>query len=308
MDNGSTGEEWYPSRWGPTDVLGAVNLMTPDSVRASLALVARGRIYDLSHVLHGEMPVPSLHGQFFANTNYTLENGVEWHERNFGEMMNGYSAQNLRISMSDHSGTHIDQLNHVGIRQPDGDFLLYNGIRNRDVVSSFGTTKLGAEELPPLICRGILVDVAKYLKVEMLPAGYAISPEELDSALADQGVTVEQGDAVLVHTGWGKNWDDPEKMHAGEPGLAKACASWAVTQNIICWGTDQFGTDPIPFETPGEALPMHQEMLTKNGIRLIENIRMDEIVQDEAYAFCLIAAPLKIKGGTGSPVRLLALV
>ncbi len=209
--------------------------------------------------------------------------------------------------MSDHAGTHIDQLNHVGIKQADGDFLLYNGIPNREVISSFGTRKLGAEEMPPLICRGVLVDVARHRGMDMLPEGYAISPDELDSALREQGVEVREGDAVLVHTGWGKNWNEPEKMFAGEPGLGKACGGWAIERNIVCWGIDQFGTDPIPFETPGEALPMHLEMLTKNGIRLIENIRMDDIVQEELYEFCLIAAPLKIRGGTASPIRLLAL-
>ena len=81
-----------------------------------------------------------------------------------------------------------------------------------------------------------------------------------------------------------------------------------VDKKIVCWGVDQFATDPIPFEREGEALPMHLEMLTKSGIRLMENIYMEEIARDKMYEFCIIAAPLKIKGGTGSPVRLLALV
>jgi kynurenine formamidase len=304
----TSGGSWFPSRWGADDELGAMNLITPESIVSALALVQKGQIYDLSYVLDAEMPVPSFHGQFFANTHYMLENAVEWHETNFGTVTNGYSAQNLRLSMSDHSGTHIDQLNHVGVQQEDGEFLLYNGIRNADIISSFGTTRLGIEDMPPLICRGILIDVAGYRGVEMLPAGYAISPEELDAALAQQGVEARVGDAVLVHTGWSKLWDDPAKMNSGEPGLGKACAQWAVEHEIVSWGIDQFGTDAIPFETPGEALPMHIEMLTKHGIRLMEMIKVDELLRDRVYEFCLIAAPLKIKGGTGSPVRLLALV
>jgi len=301
-------ERWYPSRWGPDDVLGSFNLISPQSVLAALRLAKQGKIYDLSHTLDQDMPVPGFHGQFFANTQYTLENGVEWHDRHIGKMRNGYSAQNLRIAMSDHSGTHIDQLNHVGIMQENGEFLVYNGIRNRDIISSFGTTRLGIEQLPPLIGRGVFIDVCGHKGVEMLPAGYAIQPEELEAALQAQGVEVREGDTVLVHTGWGKNWRDPEKMLSGEPGLGKACAAWAVEKNIVSWGTDQFATDPIPFERPGEALPMHLEMLTKAGIRLIENIYMEELARDRVYEFCVIAAPLKFKGGTGSPIRLLALV
>lgn len=299
---------WYPSRYGADDVLGAMNLITPESILAALALVKQGKVYDLAFVLDQDMPVPGFHGAFFANTQYTLENGVEWHNRVIGNMKNGYSAQNLRLAMSDHSGTHIDQLNHVGIQQENGEFLVYNGIRNRDIVSSFGTTKLGAEYMPPLIGRGVLIDVATHKGVDMLPAGYAISPAELEAALAAQGTVVRGGDTVLVHTGWGRNWNNPDKMLSGEPGLGKACAEWAVKKNIVCWGVDQFATDPIPFEFEGEALPMHLEMLTKNGIRLMENIYMEQIVRDKVYEFCIFAAPLKIRGGTGSPVRLLALV
>ena len=301
-------KKWYPSRWGADDVIGAMNLITPAAILKALALVKQGKVYDLSHVLDQDMPVPGFHGSYFANTQYTLENGVEWHDRFIGKMNNGYSAQNLRLSMSDHSGTHIDQLNHVGELQENGEFLVYNGIRNLDIIDSFGTKKLGIEHMPPLIGRGVLIDVAGYKGVDYLPIGYSISPQELDDTLLSQNVVVREGDTVLVNTGWGRHWHDTAKILLGEPGLGKACADWAVDKNIVSWGVDQFATDPIPFELEGEALPMHIAMLTKSGIRLIENIYMEEIVRDKIYEFCIIGAPLKFKGGTGSPIRLLALV
>lgn len=301
-------DNWYPSRFGKDDVVGAFNLITPASILKALRIVKQGKVYDLSHNLDQDMPVPGFHGSFFANTQYTLENGVEWHDRVIGKMSNGYSAQNMRLAISDHSGTHIDQLNHVGQMQENGEFLVYNGLRNLDIIDTFGTKKLGIEMMPPMIARGVLIDVAGHNGVEILPAGYAIQPAELDAALKAQGTRVEEGDVVLVHTGWGKHWGDAEKTLSGEPGLGKACAQWAIDHNIICWGCDQFATDPIPFEHPGEALPMHIAMLTKAGIRLMENVRMTEIVDDKVYEFLIFAAPLKIKGATGSPVRLLALV
>jgi kynurenine formamidase len=301
-------DSWYPSRWGAEDILGSFNLVTPASIAAAFAMVKSGIVYDLSHVLDQDMPVPGFHGAFFANTQYSLENGKDWHDAVLGVSENGFSAQNLRLQISDHSGTHIDQLNHVGQLQPNGEFLVYNGIRNKDIIDSFGTKRLGIEQMPPLISRGVFADVCGHQGVEMLPAGYCISPEELDDVFAAQGVEVREGDAVLVHTGWGKNWHDREKMLSGEPGLAMACARWAVEKNIVTWGTDQFATDPLPFEQPGVSLPMHIEMLTKAGIRLIENIYMEELAREKVYEFCLIAAPLKIRGGTGSPVRLLAAI
>lgn len=301
-------DNWYPSRFGKGDVVGALNLITPASIINAMQLVKKGNVYDLSFVMDQNIPVPGFHGQYFANTQYTLENGVEWHDRAIGKMTNGYSAQNLRLAISDHSGTHIDQLNHVGQMQENGDFLVYNGLRNRDIIDTFGTKNLGIELMPPIIARGILIDIASQKGVNMLPAGYAIQPDELDDVLASQGTAVKEGDVVLVHTGWGRNWHSPEKMLSGEPGIGKACAGWALDHNIICWGLDQFATDPIPFEFPGEALPMHIAMLTKAGIRLIENINMEEIVRDKVYEFLTIAAPLKIRGATGSPIRLLALI
>ena len=257
---------WYPSKYGADDILGAMNLITPRTIVEAVSLIKNGIIYDLSHNLDQEMPIPGFHGAFFANTQFTLENGAEWHDKYLGEMKNGYSAQNLRIAMSDHSGTHIDQLNHVGIKQENGEYLIYNGIRNRDAIDTFGTRKLGIETMPPLITRGILIDVAGFKGVDFLEAGYAIQPNELDGALAAQGINVKRGDTVLVHTGWGRFWTDAAKTLSGEPGLGRACATWAVDHDIICWGCDQAAIDVFPFETEGEALPMHLEMLTKAGI------------------------------------------
>ena len=299
----------FPSRWGPDDQLGALNLVTPETTLAALAMIEQAKMYDLTHVLEPEMPVPDFHGRFFANTQFTLENGEEWHNKYLGVMKNGYSAQNLRINMSDQSGTHIDNLNHVGQKQPNGEFLTYNNIRNKDIIDSFGTRKLGMEGVPAFIARGILLDVAGHLGKEILPAGYAIQPHELDATRASQGGTeVRRGDVVFVHTGWGRHWDDPETQLSGEPGLGKACAEWANRHDILMWGLDQFAVDPLPFETEGEALPMHIEMLNKSGIRLIENVYLEEIAREKVHEFCVIGAPMRIKGGTGSPIRLLAMI
>jgi kynurenine formamidase len=88
--------------------------------------------------------------------------------------------------------------------------------------------------MPPLITRGVLVDVAGFKGVEYLNAGYAIQPAELDAALAGQGTQVKKGDTVLVHTGRGRLWKDPAKTLSGEPGLRRACAKWAIDHEIVC--------------------------------------------------------------------------
>ena len=117
-------------------------------------------------------------------------------------------------------------------------------------------------------------------------------------------ITVVQGDTVV----WDRVLFHTVTLLSGEPGLGKACAAWANSHDIMMWGLDQFAIDPLPFETEGECLPMHIEMLSKSGIRLIENVYLEEIVREKVYEFCVIGAPLRFKGGTGSPIRLLAMI
>lgn len=296
----------FESKWGRDDQLGAMNLLTPDHLLNGISLVQSGRIYDLAQTLEQGMPAPGFHGGFYANINYTPESGEEWHRVNLGEIENGYSAANMRISMSDQSGTHIDGLNHVSVKV-DGRYLTYGGIPFSDILTTLGTDKLGIERMPPLVTRGVLIDIAAHQGVAELPIGYAIQPEELDSALEHQDLEVSEGDAVLVRCGWGRHWNDPAKYMEGEPGIGRACAEWAVEHGVVAWGMDNFGIDPIPFETPGEALPIHIEMLVKNGIRLLENLDLDGLAGDRVHEFCLIVAPLKIRGATGSPIRPFAL-
>src|SRR5690606_8556349 len=120
--------------------------------------------------------------------------------------------------------------------------------------------------------RGVLLDVAGTLGVENLPAGYGISPAELDRARREANVDIRPGDAVLVNTGWGRYWENPAQYMSGCPGLNADCGSWAVEHEIILWGIDQFCVDPDPWQQEGVALPLHLEMLTRHGIRLFENV------------------------------------
>ena len=182
------------------------------------------------HVMDQDMPVPGFHGSYFANTQYTLENGVEWHDRVIGKMNNGYSAQNLRMAISDHSGTHIDQLNHVGQMQENGEFLVYNGIRNRDIIDTFGTRRLGAEFMPPVVARGVLIDVATRKGVEYLPAGYAIQPGELDETLEAQGTEVRKGDVVLVPQAGAAIGATPKKRFPANRGSERRARSGRLTK------------------------------------------------------------------------------
>ncbi len=295
------------SKWGPDDELGTLNLISSASVLAALSLARTGRVVELGRMLEPGMPVSDFHGAYFANMQYTLDNAAAWHESHRGRPRNGYSAQNMRLSMSDQSGTHIDQLNHVGVRGEDGRYRLYNGLINDDIVSSFGTSRLGAESLPPIICRGVLLDVARS-HGDDLPAGHAVSREDLERILDRSGQELRAGDAVVIRTGWARHWDDPATYVAGEPGLTPECATWLAGFDPLLVGADNFAVDVVPPVHEGELLPVHIELLVEHGIRLVENLDLDELSASGSVEFCFLALPLKLRGATGSPLRPVAVL
>jgi len=172
-----------------------------------------------------------------------------------------------------------------------------------DIATRNGFTKLGVDKIGMLFTRGVLVDVAALKGVDMLPQNYEITMSDLQSALAKEGLTLEPGDAVLIHTGWGKLWGkDNAKYNAGCPGIGVAAAEWLARQDVMLLGSDNFPVEVAPNPDKDLSLPVHQIALAVNGIFLLENLKLDELVAKRAYEFAFIVQPLKIKGGTGSTV------
>jgi kynurenine formamidase len=191
------------SEWGPDDEVDALNRITSSTILKALKLVSKGKVYDLGRVLQYEASINPAHGKFYCNTQFDYDISAEWMKKyRETDITNGYSDMNCRISMSDQSCTHIDSFNHVTVKGEDGVRRSYNRID--PIVTSLGTKRLGAETMKPIISRGVLIDVAGYKGVDMLNVEYTISNNDLQSALSRQNVTVNQGDTVLINTGWGK--------------------------------------------------------------------------------------------------------
>lgn len=299
-----SGEPWFPSKWGADDALGTLNAITPEKVAAASSLVTRGAVYRLSHDLYLEMPIKqSAHGPFYyvvSNRPSDVRPGMADDSRN------KLGATHCRIEMVDHLGTHLDALNHIAF-----DNHFYNGVDAATTVGAHGVRRYGLETIPPIVTRGILVDVAGLKGVSELEPGYAITVDDTERALAGHDLTVTPGDVVLFHTGWSHMWNDADRRATylgSPPGVGFELACWLAERDVAIVAADTLTTEVTPVELEGTTLPVHQLLMVRHGIRLIDNIKSDELARDGVAEFQFVCAALPIRGATGCPVSPLALI
>lgn len=289
----ATPEKRCPSQWGANDQRGAANHMKPETVLKGIRLVKEGKTYELGRVLEPAMPN-------FGTRRYAIHTARSFNPPSENKLLGN---EELVITELGQIGTQFDALPHIAI----GD-LLYNCIRMDDVVTASGFKKLGIENLGGIVTRGVLLDVAAVKGVEMLEAGYEITVANLKEAMKRQGVTLSAGDAVLIHTGWGKLWmKDNARYLESEPGIGIAAAEWLASANPILVGSDNMGIEVHPQVNKDLLFPVHQIMITTHGIFLLENLDLDALARDKTSEFAFVVLPLKIKGGTGSTVAPIAI-
>jgi kynurenine formamidase len=294
------GPAWWPSRWGSADEAGASNWITPEKVLTAVKLVRTGKIYRLGRDYEAGMPLFGARAFVLripgAPTGGVLgTNKVIWHD----EFLATEIGQ---------VGTQFDGLGHIGVAtgEPDDKAAMrfYNGVTEAEMATATGLQKLGVEKVKPLVTRGIVLDMAG-LKGRMLREGEEISVADLQAALMRQGLAeavITPGDAVLIHTGWGSLWmKDNARYGAGEPGIGVEVAKWLAAKQVVLIGADTWGVEVGPSPDAELAFPAHQELITKNGIFLQENLDLSALVAEQAWEFLYVFSPVPIKGATGSP-------
>ena len=287
-----TPEQRCPSKWGADDERGAANLIGPQTVLRATKLIRHGKVFELGRELSPAMP-------FFGERRFRMQLKRTTNPAGSNKQRSNEEIISTEIGQV---GTQFDALNHQGIAD-----MLYNCIKIDDVATRNGFTKLGVEKVGSIFTRGILIDIAALKGVETLAIDYEITVQDLQDALAKQGVTVGQGDAVLIRTGWGLLWNkDNGKFVSGQPGIGAPAAEWLTKQNIVLIGSDNWGIEIFPNPDKQIRLPVHAIALVINGIFLLENMDLETLAKDQAYEFALIVEPLKIKGGTGSTVAPIA--
>jgi kynurenine formamidase len=270
--------------------------VTAEPAQAESSLIGRltgARIIDLEQPRFPGMPM------FPANApNYAFM----LHRRHEEGLESRTSAAGV-IMTADHAGTHVDAICHQA-----ENMQMFGGV----AVSAAnqgpgGVTVLSAETLPPMIRRGVLIDLVK-ARGDRLPPRYLVERDELAAVAERQGVAVRPGDVLLIHTGWGAAWREPDYITGG--GMARSAGEWAVEQEVFAVGADNMSWDLPGYTDPvmGHTLPNHTLLLARAGILIFENLLLEELAAADAQEFVFVSLPLKLVGATGSPTRPVAII
>jgi len=283
-----TDSQRCPSKWGTTDERGAGNHMKPASVLKAAQLIKTGEYVELGHVLSQSMPISGTR-QFNVHTKRTVMNKPSNRRGSNEELLTSEIGQ---------VGTQFDGFAHQTIEDK-----VYNCYKLDDIATRTGFTKVGIEKVGTLMTRGVLIDVAALKGVDMLGETYEITVADLEQALQKQNQKLQPGDAVIINTGWGKLWGkDNARYMKSSPGIGVKAAEWLAKQDPMLVGGDTAPVEVSPNPDPEISLPVHQIMLVVNGIHLLENLKLDELVSKRMYEFAFVMQPLKLQGFTGSTV------
>ena len=293
------------SPWGSADEIGTLNMMTGTSQAKILRRMDGAKVYDLSVEYFNGMPSWSALGDpvyqyWLTHTpNGTAVDDPMKVGRKQNELVS-YTGD--AISMYTHTGTHIDTLNHFGLHGK-----MYNQFEADKHLGDQGWHKGGAEKFPPIIARGVLVDVARAKGVKVLPPSYQITPNDLRHALQRQRTRLQPGDVVFVRTGKMTLFRDRDAYLANPPGLSLAGAKWLVeSQRSMVIGGDNLSLEGFPVVEKHNWIPVHSYLLAEKGVPIMEVVNLEELARDQVYEFAFVGASLKLRGASGAPMRPLA--
>ena len=304
-----------PSPFGPDDQTGATNRVTPAVTKAAAAEIQTGVVTSMAFNLVDGIP---LFGTRFSKTiltSFAVVPGAEYGNNKLSYMEDTYLSQS-------HVGTHIDGMGHIGIQD-----CYYNQTPMGKYVTQNYLKRLGLENIKTFATRGVIIDAVKVFqagnklksnpacKNPCLDAGTLITEADLQAGLKLYNVTLREGDAVFINTGWGDLFQQYPAQNAtyngGEPGISNSAAAWLASQKVVAVGSDTWAVEVIPGENKDEAFPVHKTLLTDNGIHIIENVRTDLIAAAAASSrratFFLSMTVPKAVGLTGTFVNIEAI-
>ncbi|MCB1928388.1 MAG: cyclase family protein [Rhodocyclaceae bacterium] len=294
------------SPWGPNDEIGRLNLMTPASQAAVLTRLTGGKAYDLSVEYFIGMPSWQAAGDphYRIWMTHTPHGNVVADPLGLGAGINGHvSYTGAAVSMYTHMGTHVDALVHFGL-----DGKVWNGFSADRHLGDRGWTRGGAENIPPILARGVLIDVAAAKGVDMLPNDYRITRDDLIAALDRQRMALAEGDVVLIRTGRMQRYEDAAAYMADPPGLGMAAARYLVEEGgAMIVGADNLSFEAFPSEVDGNYVPLHTYLLAQTGTPIIELAYLEELARDQVYEFAFIGGSLKLRGADAAPLRPIAI-
>lgn len=289
------------SPWGPDDEIGRLNWVTPESTRAVLDHLDGRHVFDLNVEYFIGMPswVAAGDPAYGIWMTHTPQGSINDNLSGVGSHVHeSYSYCGDSIHLYTHCGTHIDTLNHLGFH---GKF--WNGWTADKHLGSRIWNIGGPEKYPPIIAKGVMLDVAGMLGVDMLDPAYAITVKDIKDTIAKQELSIDKAAVVLIRTGQMRKWPDFNGYLVNTPGLGlDACKYLCEEIGAMCIGGDTIGLEVIPFEEKDVFLPVHAYMFTTAGAQIIEVVDMEEIAAEKQYEFAFMGMPMKLRGATGAPM------
>ena len=311
-------------RWGEEDEAGTLNFITPEKVAATAQLVRTGKIFPLGVEFGSSGP----QGEFLYRQNPVhlmtvdggdaeefIATGLGWDENPTAKQLAEHlSASPMRftddmIVMPLQAATHWDAPSHVYY-----DEKLYNGFSSKSV-SSQGASRcsISAAIDKGIVSRGVLIDIVRHRGREIsLDAEGQVTPGELDAAAQAQGVKVESGDVILVHTGWWSEFRRTGNRNPPVAGLNWRCAEWLHDNEAAAVACDNVAVEHLlSMDIEGMFLPLHCLCLRDMGLMLgqfwnLAGLAAD-CAEDGVFEFQLVAPPLNVTGAVGSPVNPIAI-
>jgi kynurenine formamidase len=285
-------ENWYPSRYGADDTLGAINNLSPAKVLQAVELVKTGKTYALG--VETGPDSPAYPPRQYSMTVLQLDSGT-------GAPLGANQATGnddlMLLWMG--IGSQIDGLGHMGINH-----VYYNGNKAEDFVSVTGLTRLSTDKLPPIVTRGVLLDMAKFMGKPILAEGTAFNSAEIKAAAEAQQVSIEKGDVVLFHTGWLNIAEqDKARFMAGEPGLGVDGARYLAQLGVVAVGSDTWALEVLPSQDPTMAFPVHPELLAKNGVYILENMDTRALAADGVSEFLFVLGQPRFVGAVQAVIN-----
>lgn len=288
--------DWYPSKYGADDTLGAINNLSPAQVVKAARLVKTGKTYALGVVTGADSPA-------YPPRKYSITVLQPGDGTGATLGSNRATANDDLLLTWMGIGSQLDGLGHLGMEH-----RYYNGLRAQDFVVPTGLTKLNVDALPPIVARGVLIDMARHLNTPMVKEGTAFNRKDIEAAAKAQKVQIEKGDVVLFHTGWQNLVGvDNTRFMAGEPGLGVDGARYLAGLGVVAIGSDTWALEAIPHEDATQAFPVHVELLAKNGVYILENMDTRALAADSAYEFLFVLGQPRFAGSVQAVINPVAI-
>ena len=280
-------DECVPSPWGADDQIGAANRVTPERTAAAAKLVKKGISHPLGIVIEPGMPAyPPRYTQLQVvqpNQQFNADLGVGWEASSNDDVLQMWLG----------TGPQLDGLGHMG---EAGEF--YNCNQGKDFSLITGLTKLDISGIPPMVGRGVMIDIAKQMGVDSLQAGQPITSDDIKAAMKSQGVTVGEGDVVLLHTGYTDATlkQNPSLWAGSIPGITNEASVFLAGLKPMAVGADTWGLGAVPPRAGDKIFYDHVVLLKQHGIYILETMNTGRLADDGVHEFMFVLGQARLKG------------